>query len=163
MCEEDEEKSGGIPLDDISGAFIIVSVGILVAVIGRVWIKSFGILLDLTILGLKNWEKQFLLIFVSTPKLEHKFNFSIPSHQMPMMEGLKKYYTWKIFKVWIAYKPFLDLLKGRIKLYSCFDINAKSRFPKLSFPFLIKGLYVEKLYYGNLAPKSATVTPVSTK
>jgi len=51
VCEEDEEKSGGIPLDDISGAFIIVSVGILFAVIGRVWIKSFGILLDLIILG----------------------------------------------------------------------------------------------------------------
>ena len=43
VCEEDEEKSGGIPLDDISGAFIIVSVGILFAVIGRVGIKSFGI------------------------------------------------------------------------------------------------------------------------
>ena len=43
VCEEDEEKSGGIPLADISGAFIIVSVGILFAVIGRVGIKSFGI------------------------------------------------------------------------------------------------------------------------
>ena len=34
---------------------------------------------------------------------------------------------------------------------------------KFSFPFLIEGLYVEKLYYENLASKSATVTPVEVK
>ena len=41
VCEEDEEDSGGIPIDDIAGVFIIVSVGVLIAVIGRDGKKDF--------------------------------------------------------------------------------------------------------------------------
>ena len=33
VCEEDEEESGGISIDNISGVFIIVSVGVLISII----------------------------------------------------------------------------------------------------------------------------------